>query len=89
MYHPHPHVFALVDVLLEFQDMTYINMRDGVPRSNADDNATFVQENMTKLESNDITRFEFVRTVSRKTAVHELQKNQDNKEVCLEDLSLG
>lgn len=64
-YHAHPHIFYLVDVLLEVQHFTYLKMRNP-PNVTSNPKQKIIEEEMKKLVDNEISRYEFVKVLARK-----------------------
>jgi len=63
--HKHPHIFLVLDAFLEVQDFSYIQMRSQ-PSNHGDVNETFLEDQFTQLREGKISRFQFVKSVSRK-----------------------
>jgi len=64
-YHAHPIIFPSSETLLEVQDVSYLEMRTKPARSlNPKD--VIIQSYMTKLEQQEIIRFDFVYDLARK-----------------------
>ena len=64
-YHSHPHIFLLIDALLEIQDMSYMKMRSP-GNAKTDPKESIIKEYMTRLEQREIDRVTFVHDLSRK-----------------------
>jgi len=65
-YHGHPHIFKLLDALLEMQDFVYIKMKSQAKVTENDDRENFLQEQFKAFEEQEITQFEFIKRISRK-----------------------
>lgn len=68
-YHGHPHIYALIDALLELQERAYIKMNSVITTKKLKRSAEkeqFIQDAMTQFELGTMTKREFVKTLSRK-----------------------
>ena len=72
-YHAHPHVFLLMEALLEIQDMSYLKMRSSA-NVNVDPKETIIAEYMDRLDSGDIGRLTFVHDLARKFQPPKIKK---------------
>ena len=64
-YHTHPHIFSLVDVLLEVQNLSYLKMQNP-PKIAAHPKQEVIAAEMKKLDDGVIDRYAFVKTLARK-----------------------
>ena len=64
-YHAHPHIFSLVDVLLEVQNLSYLKMQNP-PKIVAYPKQEVIAAEMKKLDDGVIDRSAFVKTLARK-----------------------
>lgn len=64
-YHSHPHIFSLIDALLEVQNFTYLKMRNP-PKVTTHPKQAVIEEHMKLLDDGNITRYEFVQALARK-----------------------
>lgn len=62
-YRNHPHIFFFLE--LDALKLTYIKMRSQQVNA-VDDKELFIEEQMVKFESEELTTYEFVKNVSRK-----------------------
>lgn len=68
-YHSHPHIFLLLDALMEIQEHSYskmlsVNLTKELKRSR--DRQTFIQNTIDDFESETITALEYIKILSRK-----------------------
>jgi len=68
LYHPHPHIFLLLDSLLEIQDQVYIKMNSTTSHRlvyKKAEREMYLEEQMAKYSMRQVSRLEYVKAVSR------------------------
>ncbi|KAK7582575.1 hypothetical protein V9T40_014020 [Parthenolecanium corni] len=64
-YHAHPHIFSLVDVLMEIQNLSYLKMQNP-PKVNVHPRQKVIADEMKKLDEGVINRYAFVKALAQK-----------------------